>query len=88
MLTAGFGILQPDGGKLRKGQQQLARSFSQLADFLAKLLGDLDDLLSNIVFARLAQRIFVITLNEHRRENRDQHQDAQSNRQIDMRQAR
>src|SRR5262249_39813144 len=85
--AAGLAFLQPYGGKLRQSEQELTSAFAEFSDLLAKLLGDLHDLLSNVSLARLAQFVFIIGLDEDRRENGDQHEDNQTTRQADMRNA-
>ena len=52
----------------------MAAAFAQLAHFLAELLGDLDDLVANVEFARLAQVVFVVGLDADSRQYRDQQQ--------------
>ena len=70
-----------------QGEQQLTRAFAKFADLLAELFCYLHDLLANVGFARFAKLVFVVALNQHRRQNRDQHENDQPNRQTDVRQA-
>ncbi|HEX3416626.1 MAG TPA: hypothetical protein VHT21_09515, partial [Stellaceae bacterium] len=70
-----------------KREQQLASPFAQFADFLAELLCNLYHLLADVGFARFAQFIFVVSLNDYCRANSDQDQYNQTNCQTDVRYA-
>ena len=63
----------------------MASPFAEFADFLAKLRGDLHDLLANVGLAGFSQLIFIVALNHYCRENSDQHENNQPDRQTDLR---